>query len=160
VFTQPQAIATAATDVAGIGSAIREANAAAATSSTTSVVAAAQDEVSAGISALFGSHGQEYEALSGHVAAFHERFVQLMNAGAGSYAGAEAANASPLRDLLSNPAFAGLLNADNRSRFIPNFGRAQSRFIPASVRRSSPRPGFIELLNSKIESLGRYEGAG
>jgi PE family len=56
VFTQPQAMATAATDVAGIGSTIREANAAAA-GPTTSVVAAAQDEVSA-ISALFGAHGQ------------------------------------------------------------------------------------------------------
>ncbi len=57
VFTQPQAMATAATDVAGIGSTIREANAAAA-GPTTSVVAAAQGEVSAAISALFGAHGQ------------------------------------------------------------------------------------------------------
>jgi hypothetical protein len=57
VLTQPQEMATAATDVAGIGSTIREANAAAA-GPTTSVVAAAQDEVPAAISALFGAHGQ------------------------------------------------------------------------------------------------------
>jgi hypothetical protein len=63
VFTQPQGIARAAASVAEIGSAVREANAAAA-GSTTSVVAAAQDEVSAAISALFGSYGQEYRALT------------------------------------------------------------------------------------------------
>jgi len=57
--------------------------------------------VSAAIAALFGAHGQAYQALSAQGAAFHDQFVQALTAGAGSYAAAEAANASPLQDLLN-----------------------------------------------------------
>jgi PE family len=95
VFTQPQAMATAAADLAGIGSTIREANAAAA-GSTTSVVAAAQDEVSAAISALFGSYGQEYQALTAQTALFHDQFVQALTSGGGAYNNAEAASATAM----------------------------------------------------------------
>jgi hypothetical protein len=35
--------------------------------------------------------------LGAEAAAFHDQFVQALNAGAGSYASAEAANASPLQ---------------------------------------------------------------
>ena len=38
-----------------------------------------------------------FQALSAQAAAFHAQFVQALNAGAGSYAAAEAANASPLQ---------------------------------------------------------------
>jgi hypothetical protein len=91
VFTQPQAMATAATNVAGIGSAVRQANAAAA-GSTTSVVAAAQDEVSAAISALFGGYGHEYQALSAQTALFHDQFVQALTSGGNAYNDTEAAS--------------------------------------------------------------------
>ena len=79
-----------------IGSTISAANAAAA-APTTGVLAAGADEVSAAIAALFGAHAQAYQALSAQAAAFHSQFVQLMNAGRGAYAGAEAANATRCR---------------------------------------------------------------
>ena len=89
------AFSAAAQDLTGIGSTIREANAAAARA-TTQVAAPAQDGVSAAISALFGSYGQEYQALSARVAAFHARFVRALTGAAGTYATAEVANAAPL----------------------------------------------------------------
>ncbi|KAA1248616.1 PE family protein, partial [Mycobacterium simiae] len=80
-----------ASDVAGIGSAISTANAAAA-ASTTGLAAAAADEVSAAIAALFSSHAHEYQVLSAQAAAFHEQMVRALTANAGTYAAAEAAN--------------------------------------------------------------------
>ncbi|WP_412176895.1 PE family protein [Mycobacterium liflandii] len=53
VSVVPEWVAAAATDVAGIGSVVGAANAAAA-GATTSVTAAAGDEVSVAIAALFG----------------------------------------------------------------------------------------------------------
>ena len=90
----PEAFTPAAHGLTEIWSAIRSANVAAAPS-TTGVVAAAQDEVSAAIAALFGAHGQQYQSAVGRAAAFHDQFVSLLNASAGSYASAEAANTSP-----------------------------------------------------------------
>ena len=96
VFASPDLIAAASADLSGIGSSVRSANAAAALS-TTSVAVAAQDEVSAAISALFGGFGQEFQALSSQAAGFHDEFVQALSAGAGVYAASEAGNASPLQ---------------------------------------------------------------
>ncbi|OBF78836.1 hypothetical protein A5791_12065 [Mycobacterium sp. 852002-51163_SCH5372311] len=59
-------------------------------------MAAGADSVSAELAALFGAHGQMYQALSNQAALFHSQFVQLMNAGGAQYALSEAANASPL----------------------------------------------------------------
>ncbi|ORB61991.1 PE family protein, partial [Mycobacterium shinjukuense] len=92
----PDMVAAAASDLTGIGSTIAAANAAAA-GPTTRVLAAAGDEVSAAIAALFATHAQEYQALSAQVASFHDEFVRTLNAGAGMYAAAEAANASPFQ---------------------------------------------------------------
>jgi len=61
VVVSLDALTSAASDLAGIGSTIQTANAAAATQ-ITSVVAAGQDEVSAAIAALFTSHGEAYQA--------------------------------------------------------------------------------------------------
>jgi len=91
VITAPDMLAAAAVDVAGIGSSLSEANAAAA-ASTTKVIPAA-DEVSAAIASLFSSHGTAFHALSAEAATFHSRFVQALSAGAGPYASIEAANA-------------------------------------------------------------------
>jgi hypothetical protein len=88
VFASPDVLASASQDLSGIGSAIRAANAAAAPS-TTSVVAAAGDEVSAAIAALFGGYGQEFQALSTQVSAFHEQFVAALGSGGLMYAVAE-----------------------------------------------------------------------
>lgn len=88
-------MSTAATNVASIGSAVATANQGAAVA-TTEVLAAAEDEVSAAIAALFSSHGLGYQALSAQAAAFHEQFVQTLTGATGAYAAAEAANAAPL----------------------------------------------------------------
>jgi PE family len=98
VIASPDVLASASRDLTGIGSAIRAANAAAA-SPTTGIVAAAGDEVSAAIAALFGGYGQQYQALSARVALLHEQFVQALNSGGLMYAAAEAANAAPLAAL-------------------------------------------------------------
>ena len=95
VFASPDVLASTSQDLSKIGSAIRAANFAAAPS-TTSVVAAARDEVSAAISAVFGAHGQQYQALGARVAALQEQFVQTLSSGGLMYAATEAANASPL----------------------------------------------------------------
>src|SRR5215472_14522587 len=98
VIAAPEMMTAAATDVASIGSTLNAANAAAA-SPTTGIVAAAQDEVSAAIAALFSAHGQGFQALGAQAAAFHEQFVQALSGAGGAYTAAEAANASPLQAL-------------------------------------------------------------
>ncbi|ORB86742.1 hypothetical protein B1987_26575, partial [Mycobacterium kansasii] len=91
VISSPDALVVAAMDLADIGSTLGAANAVAA-GATTDILAAAADEVSAGIAALFGAHGTAYQAVSAQAAAFHRLFSQALNAAAGSYASAEAAN--------------------------------------------------------------------
>lgn len=99
VSVLPATLATAATEVARIGSALSLASAVAA-AQTSAVQAAAADEVSAAIAALFSAHGRDFQALSARAAAFHHEFVQALAAGAGSYAVAEIAAASPLQSLI------------------------------------------------------------
>ncbi|SON63816.1 PE-PGRS family protein PE_PGRS16 [Mycobacterium simulans] len=96
VSVAPELVAAAVSDLAGIESAVSAAGAAAA-GPTTVVLAAAEDEVSAAIAALFGTHAQEYQAISAQAAVFHTRFVQALTAAGNAYAGAEVTNASPLR---------------------------------------------------------------
>jgi hypothetical protein len=67
-------ISSAATDLATVGSDLSAAHAAAATQ-TTGVLAAAEDEVSAAIAALFCAHGQGFQALGARAAAFHHQFA-------------------------------------------------------------------------------------
>jgi hypothetical protein len=95
VTAVPEMVADAATNLANIGSAVSAANAAAA-APTSRVLAAAADEVSETIATLFGAHALAYQELGAQAAAFHQQFVQLINAGAASYTGAEAASARPL----------------------------------------------------------------
>jgi hypothetical protein len=96
VIAAPETVSWAASDLARIGSMIDAAHASAA-ASTTAVLPAAADEVSAAAAALFSGHAQGFQALGAQAATFHAQFVQLMTAGAGAYAGADAANASPLQ---------------------------------------------------------------
>lgn len=97
VIADPEMLLTAATDLEEIGSAVVAANVTA--GQTAGVAPAAADEVSAAIAQMFGAYGQDYRALSAQVEAYHARFVQAMAAGAGSFARAEAANASILQTL-------------------------------------------------------------
>src|SRR5271166_3878433 len=91
----PAELASASEQLTGIGSAIKSATSAAAPS-TTSVVAAAQDEISAAISKLFGGYGQEFQAVSAQAGLFHNSFVQSLTSGGNVYAGAEASAASTM----------------------------------------------------------------
>jgi len=100
VSVVPELATAAATDCARIGSELNAANAAAA-GSTTGVAAAAADEVSVAIAELFGRHAQQYQAATAQAAAFHEQLVQGLAGAANSYAGAEAANVTPLQALLN-----------------------------------------------------------
>ncbi|WP_459758515.1 PE family protein, partial [Mycobacterium riyadhense] len=98
VIAVPDTLVAAASDLTGIASALSVANATAA-AQTTELLAAAQDEVSAAIAALFSAHGQGYQTVSTQAAAFHAQFVQTLTAGAGSYATAEAASQQLLNEI-------------------------------------------------------------
>ncbi|MCV7122045.1 PE family protein [Mycobacterium lacus] len=112
LLTAPDMLATAATDVDGIASAISAANAAAA-GPTSSVLAAANDEVSAAIARIFGAYGQEYQAIVKQAAAFHHEFTRALAAAANAYTHAEAANAALVNGAVSNAL--GAINAPIRS---------------------------------------------
>lgn len=104
----PEMLAAATTDLAGIGSSLSAANVATA-GATTGLLAAAEDEVSAEIAALFSSHAREYQALSAQAAAFHYEFVQALSAAGSAYAAAETANVDPLQTLEAD--ILGVINA-------------------------------------------------
>lgn len=112
VAAAPEMMATASSLLTGIGSSVSAASASAA-SSTTTLLAAGADEVSAAVAAFLGEHGQAYQVISAQAAAFHQQFVQALNAGAGAYAAAEAASVSPLQ-LVENSVL-GAINAPFRA---------------------------------------------
>jgi PE family len=92
VTTQPEALAAAATNLAGIGSTMSAQNAAVA-APTTGLVPAAADEVSALTATQFTIHAQMYQAVSAQAEAIHQLFVSTLGTSATSYAATEAANA-------------------------------------------------------------------
>lgn len=89
----PDLFVTAAQDLAAIGSAVRQANAAAA-NFTTSLLAAGTDEVSARIAAVFGAHGLQYQASIAQAAHFNDQFVLGLEANASAYLTTDIANAA------------------------------------------------------------------
>jgi PE-PPE domain/PE family len=114
---QPDQLATAATDLTGIRTAVASANAASA-AQTTNLLAAASDEVSAATATLFNSYGQDYLRVVAVASAFHEAFERALTNSGLAYAETEAANAAaelssigaPIRSLLggaSSPSLAG-----------------------------------------------------
>ena len=98
VMTVPDVFGTAATDLANIGSSLNAASQVAA-GPTTALVAAAEDQVSAAIAAVFSSHGQSWQEISTRAAAFHEQFIQTLTTSAGSYTTAESAGAFSLKTI-------------------------------------------------------------
>ncbi|OBJ57422.1 PE domain-containing protein [Mycobacterium sp. 1423905.2] len=108
LIATPDLLTTAAAEAAGIGSSINAANQAA-LAQTRTLAAAAADEVSAAIAALFSGHAQEYQALSAQVTAFHDEFVRALSAASGAYAAAEAVNAGPLQTIADQ--VLGVINA-------------------------------------------------
>jgi PE family len=115
VIAAPEMVQAAAQGLAGIRSTLGEATAAAA-GPTTAVVAAAEDEVSAGVAAVFGAFGQEYQVINAQAQALHEQFVNLLNAGAGAYLSTEVANVEQaLTNAVNAPAQALLGSASASS---------------------------------------------
>ncbi len=92
----PEFLETAASDATRIGSAVRAGNLAALIP-TTEVSAAAADEVSTAIAAVFGTHAQQYQAAAAQAATYYEQFVQNLSAAAASYTGAESGIATTLQ---------------------------------------------------------------
>jgi PE family len=82
VVAAPEFLASAATDLAKIAGTLDAANPSAAVQ-TTGIPAAAKDEVSAAIAALFSDHAQVFQAARAGAAAFHRQFVQALTASAG-----------------------------------------------------------------------------
>jgi hypothetical protein len=95
VIAAPEIITDAAQNLKNLGSTINAAHAAAAMP-TTALAVAAGDEVSVAITTVFSQHASAYHALSAQAAAFHDQLVQTLDADAGAYAAAEAANAGLL----------------------------------------------------------------
>ena len=98
VIAAPESVTEAARSLSSLGSAINAAHSAA-SAPTTGVLAAASDEVSVAIAAVFSRHASAYQGLSAQAATFHTQLVQTLRAGAVAYETAEAANAGPLRTL-------------------------------------------------------------
>ncbi|ORV93319.1 PE family protein [Mycobacterium gordonae] len=101
LWAVPELLASTATDLSDIGSALMTANAAT-VAPTAGLLPPAADEISAAITSVFADHARVYQVLSRQAAAFHDQFVQTLSAAAGSYAAAEAANASPLQAVVDN----------------------------------------------------------
>jgi hypothetical protein len=136
----PDLMAAAARDLAGIGSALSAANAAAA-APTTEILAAAADEVSTQIAALFGAYGDGFRALGAQAAAFHDTFVQAVSAGAASYASAEAAAAA----LLGSP--------------LTATSAAATSFIMGGTFNPQPAPSYVAAINNAfIHSNAAFAG--
>ncbi len=95
LIAEPQLLTAAAANAQQINSAISQARAAAA-GPTTSVVAAAQDEISAMTAQLFGSYGEQYQALLQQASVFHDGFVAALSSAGNTYAEAELAASSLL----------------------------------------------------------------
>lgn len=106
VLAAPEALAAAASDLAGIGSTLTTASATAA-AGTTGVLATAADEVSTQVAAMFSEHGLGYQQLAARLEALHGQFVQALSAGANTYAAAEATAAQTLVNAVNAPGVAG-----------------------------------------------------
>ncbi|HEU0190329.1 MAG TPA: PE family protein [Mycobacterium sp.] len=92
VTTQPDALAAAAGDLQGIGTAV-QAQTAAMAGRTTVVAPPASDVVSALTAAQFNAHGTQFQTVAAQAAAIHQMFVAALSGSATCYAAAEATNA-------------------------------------------------------------------
>ncbi|MEK0474604.1 PE family protein, partial [Mycobacterium ulcerans] len=98
VIAAPEEFASAARNLANIGVTINAANANAILA-TTEVIQPGADAVSAAITALINSHGLGYQSISQQTTAFHDRFVQTVNAAAASYTTTDLTAASLLKSM-------------------------------------------------------------
>src|ERR1700753_335353 len=93
VSAAPDVLASASADLSKIGEALKQATSLAGPSAA-AIAPLAGDEVSAAVTALFGSYGEEFQALSAQSSSFHAEFASLLQSGANSYSAVETANAA------------------------------------------------------------------
>ncbi len=127
----PDIVSEASGKLENLGSALRSATAAAA-SQTTAIAAPAEDEVSAAIAALLGTHAEEFQTINAQSVTFHDEFVSRLSGGAAQYVGAELTNAqqtlatavnTPVQALLGNLVIGpGPAAATPLVGFTENFG--------------------------------------
>lgn len=150
VVAAPDFLLTAAGDLAAMGSRVNAAGAAAA-HSTTSVLAAAEDEVSTALAALFGAYGREYQAVTAQAAQFHERFMLGLAATANAYVTTEIANAQQVLAGSGTP----VPNAAAGTRitvpgagplYFPNFITRLPYLGQLLYADSVPGPGSVSIL--------------
>jgi hypothetical protein len=150
VITAPEALTAVASDLDGLGSTISEAHAAAAIP-TTGLLPAAADEISMEVAKLFGSHAQQFHALSAQAAAFHAEFVQALKGGAGAYAASEAANVSPLQtveqDLLN------AVKAPAQPLLRPILSGSSTGSTIVATEQQFPVSGPVKLFNNTFQNL-------
>lgn len=142
----PDLLATAAQDLAGIGSTISTAAAAV----TLHLAPAAADEVSEQIAALFGAHADAYQVVSARAAAFHDAFVRAVNVGAASYASTDAASAAGTAFIMGgtgNPQPAPAYVAAINNAFIAPFVAANPAFAGLTAFGLYTPEGGIPLLS-------------
>ncbi|MFV0495146.1 PE-PPE domain-containing protein [Mycobacterium sp.] len=134
---QPQVMAVAAENLAGIHTALAEANATA-LGPTSAVAAAAADEVSAAAAELFETFGAEYQRVLGQAEAFHGQFQQTLVAASTAYSHAEAAGAATFSAPLAAASPIESLIKQIQAFFIPS---TTSSYTENIVERVTPYPG-------------------
>ncbi|WP_205877328.1 PE family protein [Mycobacterium camsae] len=97
LLKSPEALTTTAAQWEDVGAAVTAANRAV-SAATTGPAAAAVDEISTMVAAVFADYGREYQTVSAQAGAVGERLVRTLREGAHSYAATEAASASVLQD--------------------------------------------------------------
>lgn len=133
LFIQPQLVATAAAEVAGIGWEIDTATAAAA-GPTTSVVAAGGDAVSTAAANLFNAVGRELQQAFKKAATVNREIVQGLNNANGAYLAAETAASNTL----------GTLEADAQwLLFGPSPGGGGLKDPPLPTKLTQPSIGLF-----------------
>lgn len=98
LLARPNAMAMAAEDLAGIGSGIDHARAAAA-SPITGMVPPAADEISAATTTVFNAFGAECQAVIEQAAVFHQEFTAALVTAGNAYVQAEFVNAKIVTDV-------------------------------------------------------------
>ena len=133
-------LTAAAEDLAKVGSDVAIATDAA-SAATRGMLPAAADEVSTQIAKFFASHGHLYRAVSAQAAAFHSAFVEALEAGAASYARAEAANGSLVQEVTTTAS------------------GSEIALIMGGTFNPQPTPGYVAAINSLfIQSNPNYTG--
>jgi len=142
----PELITTAATDLGNIGSTLSEANAAAATQ-TMGVLAAAEDQVSAAVAAMFSAHGQGYQALSAQAAAFHGQFVATLASSLSAYHTTEAASVNALRSAVTDAQQRNSPSVTNPVTQIPSTANPTTLVVSGT--------GYTTLPPAMVAKIGR-----